>query len=290
MNVDDVRVTREPRVLATTAEIDALERELWVSFPAGYREYVTRLGEGVLGTFVRVYPPWRISNELEVWRQRIAKHWFWDKTKAVLPKERALECVIVGDTTNGDELIFHPSRSGTLFVLPRTRGKTLEVAGDLWAAVGFACSSGKLTKPLATCDFEPFDSRRDGANKKEKAGAVGDPEGESLGALIASAKAWAKRHGGRKAAQRDLRETLKDEDITGLNAKQSPERKTTFLYEAVVIEDGRPFGDAAYTAVFRIDDAKTGLEIATYSWNMSEDGPGSTYAQNRANVAKLRRK
>jgi hypothetical protein len=288
MKIDDVRVTREPRVLAKLAEIDALEAELWVTFPSGYRAYVTKLGEGVLGgDFVRIFPPWRISKELEVWRQRIAKYWFWDKSRTLLPKERALECVIVGDTTNGDEMIFHPTRPGTLFVLPRERATAFEVSGDLWTAIEFACSSGKLTKAFAARNFEPFDSRKDGPKKAKDKAEIVDPEGESLDALMTAARRWAKRHGARKAAQRDLRETLKDEDITGLSATQSREQKTTFVYEALVIDDERPFGAPAYSLVYRIDDKKTGFEIATYTWTTSESGPGFSYAQNLANVAKL---
>jgi hypothetical protein len=99
----------EPLVRADLSEVRNLEAQLWISFPDGYTEYVTMLGEGVLGgTFVRIYPPWRIARELEAWRSRIRKYWFWDAGREVLPKERAVECVIIGDTWDGDELVFHP--------------------------------------------------------------------------------------------------------------------------------------------------------------------------------------
>ncbi len=55
MNLGAVRVLKKPLVLAKPAQVDALEAKLWVTFPAGYREYVTTLGEGALGgAFVRV--------------------------------------------------------------------------------------------------------------------------------------------------------------------------------------------------------------------------------------------
>lgn len=60
-----------------------------------------------------------IEKELTEWRRRINKYWFWDDVRELLPKERALECVIIGDTVSGDELVFHPSRPNRLFVLPR---------------------------------------------------------------------------------------------------------------------------------------------------------------------------
>ena len=60
MKIEDVQVAGKPLVLATAADVDALASRLWIAVPSGYREYVTRVGEGVLGgSFVRIYPPWR---------------------------------------------------------------------------------------------------------------------------------------------------------------------------------------------------------------------------------------
>ena len=88
MDLKKIRVVGGPLVRATAADVADAESQLWITFPPGYREYVTTLGEGVLGgSFVRVYPPWRIR-ELAEWRDRIRKYWFWDKGRKVLPKER----------------------------------------------------------------------------------------------------------------------------------------------------------------------------------------------------------
>ena len=41
-------------VLSPPVEVDAAEAQLGIRFPAGYREYVTQFGEGVLGgSYVR---------------------------------------------------------------------------------------------------------------------------------------------------------------------------------------------------------------------------------------------
>src|SRR4051794_17604853 len=118
MKIDEVQIVGGPLVLAMPEDVDSLESRLWIEFPDGYREYVTRLGEGVLGgSLVRIYPPWRVEKELRTWRRRIAKYWFWDEGREVLPKDRAVECVIVGDTVNGDDLVFYPGRHDRLFVL-----------------------------------------------------------------------------------------------------------------------------------------------------------------------------
>src|SRR5262245_17764133 len=109
MKIADINITKQPLVRAQPREVDELEARLWVTLPPGYREYVTQLGEGVLGgTFVRIYPPWRIDAELVEWRERIEKYWFWDAGKDLLPKARAIECIVLGDTLQGDELVFHP--------------------------------------------------------------------------------------------------------------------------------------------------------------------------------------
>src|SRR5262245_28279807 len=79
---DNVAVVEGPLVLSALAEVDAAEAQIGIRFPSGYREYVTRFGEGVLGgMYVRIYPPRRTltgDNNLDEWRQRIDKYWFWD--------------------------------------------------------------------------------------------------------------------------------------------------------------------------------------------------------------------
>src|SRR5215813_13021365 len=124
---DNVTPVGGPLVLSAPAEVDAAEAQIGIRFPSGYREYVSRFGEGVLGgTYVRIYPPRRIlngDNNLGEWRQRIDKYWFWDDGTDVLTKAQALESVIIGDTLDGDELIVHPGNPERIYVLPRQSEK-----------------------------------------------------------------------------------------------------------------------------------------------------------------------
>jgi hypothetical protein len=277
LNISDIHVSGGPLVLASPAEVDALESRLWIKFPDGYREYVTKLGEGVLGgTLVRIYPPWRIDKELAEWRRRINKHWFWDEGKELLPKDRAVECIIIGDTVNGDELIFHPSRPSRLFVLPRDSDEVFVAGKELMESIEWMCSSGELVEPFIECNFEPFDSRKEAAGEERASEKVVDPEGEALDDVVNVAEGWAERHSARKKAQKDLRpHTGKD-------------KKTTLLYEAFVTEGEYPY-EPGYLAVYRIDDKKSRLEIGVFSWHMTEDSQGSEFAPNQANIAKLRK-
>lgn len=165
MKLEDISVVGGPLVLTTSEEVDAAESQLGADFPSGYREYVTTLGEGVLGgCYIRIYPPRRILdglNNQREWRDRIDVYWFWAAGHDVLTKDKALECIIVGDTFDGDELIFHPSNPDRIYVLPRHFDKVFIAGDSLFAAMEWLCSSGTLTEAFTERIFEPFDSRKE---------------------------------------------------------------------------------------------------------------------------------
>jgi hypothetical protein len=239
VTLDDVQVVKKALVKVSQKQVDELAERLWISFPAGYREYITKFGEGTLGgSLIRIYPPWRIEKELGDWRRRINKYWFWEKGVRVLPKERAIECVIIGDTTNGDEIVFHPSRSGKLFILPRESERVYEIRGDLLAAIEWICTSGELADPFDERNFEPFDSREEESESDETAS---DAEGESLDEIVELAKNWAKRHSARKQAMKDLR----SHTPKGAKAK--------FLHESIVI-DAESSLDVGYRITYHFVD------------------------------------
>lgn len=155
LDLTQVTVRGGPLTLTTNAEVDAVEAQLGVSFPRGYREYLTTLGEGVLG-MVRVYPPGRVARDLEKWRDRINRYWFWDAGGPVLSKPRALESIVIADTGGGDEIIFHPDEPDRLLVLPIDSEQIFVAGADLLEAVEWICSSGKVTRRLPKRVFEPF--------------------------------------------------------------------------------------------------------------------------------------
>jgi hypothetical protein len=122
MTLDDIHPVSPQRFYNDPAAVDAAEKQLGTRLPAGYRDFITCFGEGILGVYVRVYPPHQIlegDNGVTEWRKRIDEYWFWDEGKDVLTKEKALEFIIVADTMDGDEVVFHPSEPDRLYVLPR---------------------------------------------------------------------------------------------------------------------------------------------------------------------------
>ncbi len=159
LDYDRVRLTAPPTHRATSEEVDAAERALGVTFPAGYREYVTRFGAGVLGgTLVRVYVPERIlhgANNVTEWRARIERFWFWDEGRDVLSRDEVRASVIIGDTLQGDELIVSPAHPGRIYVLPHDDERIYVAGEDLPAALEWLCGSGVITEPFAERTFEP---------------------------------------------------------------------------------------------------------------------------------------
>jgi len=258
MKISDIKIEPSlgPLVLATARDVDELEARLWITFPAGYREYVTRLGDGELSGFVRIYPPWRIDKELPDWRLDIDKYWFWQEEKDLLPRARAPECVYLGSSAQGDQLVFHPHRPDRLFVLPRHEERMFVAGSDLLSAVDWMCSSGKLTRRIKDRTFEPWDSRTWPAKDDKE---VVDPEGESLDDIVELGRGWARRHRARK--------TLFDELPVGKGT-------ASFIYEAIVLEGGDDLGDEepGYLAVFRIDMPDG--EVRIKNCQMDDDSSG----------------
>lgn len=156
---EEIKVIGGSLLRSETSEVDQAEVRLGVRFPTGYREYVTRFGDGVLGgSYIRIYPPQRIlsgENNLDEWRQRIGEYWFWDDGREVLTKEQALQAIIIGDTLDGDELIFHPREPERIYVLPRHSEEIYMAGMGLPEAIEWLCSSGKLTEPFSQRNFEP---------------------------------------------------------------------------------------------------------------------------------------
>ena len=159
MDFNRIKIIGSSCVLASDSEVKEAEAKLGVTFPIEYHEYITTLGEGNLGCLVQVHPPWRIIAELDRWRDRIRQYWFWDEGAHVLTDEQAEESIVIANTLNGDELIFHPSQPERILVLPRNHDTIFEAGIGLFEAIAWVCGSGKLGEPFEPLEFEPFDSR-----------------------------------------------------------------------------------------------------------------------------------
>ena len=153
---DNVRPVSVPRP-ALAEHVSALEAHIGCRMPAGYAEFVTRFGRGLLGGFVRIYTPDELlhgPSELASWRARIDEYWFWDT--GPLRKEQALEYVILGDTVGGDEFVFHPGEPDLIYVLSHDFDISYFAGRGLEAALAWLFKSGVLDEPFGDDTFEPY--------------------------------------------------------------------------------------------------------------------------------------
>jgi hypothetical protein len=125
--------------LATAEEVESAESQLGVKFPTGYREYVTTVGNGVYSSQVRIFMPRKIVTEYQEVQKRWKEYYFWGRGRHVLPKEKVLESITIGDTLNGDDLIFHPSQSDVLYVLPGESERIYVAGSSLYEALEWLC-------------------------------------------------------------------------------------------------------------------------------------------------------
>ncbi|MFN8444315.1 MAG: hypothetical protein U0175_26265 [Caldilineaceae bacterium] len=277
MIIDSIQPKDKALTLATNAEIDSVENHYWFTFPRGYREYITTFGEGILDSYIRIYPPWRIARELGDWRRRIFYYWFWDQGREILPKERALECVILGDTLDGDEIVFHPARPGQLFLLPHGNEQIYAIGKDIFDALEWLCTSGEITEPLKERDFEPFDSRSQTTPEGITAKKIADPSGETLDEILETAQRWSERH----PSKIQIEQILKQLRLEGKELK--------LLHEGVFWKTTSPFA-LGYNAVYHIFDSQSGVELGTFTFNKDGTGSyGSNFSPNKENMAKLQK-
>lgn len=272
MKVEDVKVAKGPLVTASAEQVRALEAELWLSFPEGYREYISRLGEGSLCGFIQIHPPWRIEKDLDAWRRLHAQYWFWDEGPQLLPQKRAVECVCIGNTLDGDQLVFHPSRRDRLFVLPRHHREVFEAGPDLLSAVDWMLRSGHLIEAAPRkLRFESFDSRLGvpdedddydpfGIGGRDPA-EEGDPAMTSMDDLIGTARVWADRWRVQSRANRFFAAHLPNGMIA------------TRRCEALVFEADAASGyHLGYLAIYQAEDANPNKVVAPLAFHWSEDG------------------
>jgi hypothetical protein len=158
MKLEDVKISGGELNPIRHEVVSDVEARLNITFPLGYREFITTLGQGFFcESYIRVYPPRRILKEYRDFQKRWAEYWFWDDGRDVLSKAKALQAIIIADTMEGDELIFCPDEPERLYVLPRNKDTIFQVGTTLFEALEWLCHSGILIEPMQDNTFEPFE-------------------------------------------------------------------------------------------------------------------------------------
>jgi hypothetical protein len=159
--LDAVEIREGPRVLATDADVDAIQRTLGTRMPDGYRAYVTRLGEGALNDMVRVLPPWSVLDQLAEHQGLMAAYWRWEPGRTSFDQEYAMDSIPVADTVVGDMVAIHPDDPGKIIVLPRDGDRLYARGPDLLEVVNWMLSGRVIGSAGPRRYFVPYDSRTD---------------------------------------------------------------------------------------------------------------------------------
>lgn len=150
--------------LASDEDVDFAETIMKVVFPDGYKEYVTTLGHGEYCNFIRIDMPKDILFGYKKYRTFLDEYWFWEIGEHILSKEKAIECVKIGDTDHGDVIIFHPSNSNELFILPHEDDMLYSIGRNLYEAIDWLCvyrnnpHSGSVGETHERRYFVPYNS------------------------------------------------------------------------------------------------------------------------------------
>jgi hypothetical protein len=155
LSLDQLQVKGAARPVPQ-ASLEKLKQHLATALPAGYEELMRTVGPGTLRGAVRVYGPQTLMRETQLWRERIARYWFWGDGP-LLAKKAAQGATRIADTLDGDELVFLPTQPDTLFLLPREE-QVVRLASKtgLLAALArlVAGDSGRVPRKLP---YEPTD-------------------------------------------------------------------------------------------------------------------------------------
>lgn len=163
---------------STDSDVDAAEGALGVPLPAGYRELMTTLGDGVISDILRAIRPAELVAWQEQFQELTREAWFFDEPDETLTQSYALESFMIADSLDGDMIILHPA-TGQLHVLPRHLDRTYVVGTDLWDVVAWFLDSGI---PFHSHPFRYFESfvgpieaangRAEGADLDQMASAI----------------------------------------------------------------------------------------------------------------------
>jgi hypothetical protein len=143
---EDVIVVSRQRALAGQDEVAALERDLGVTMPPGYAEFVTTLGEGTFCDSLQVKLPATIRRDLPGARERWREYWFWDER--LMTQVDAAGAVVVADTDTGDEMVVHPQLPGKILVLPRDFDDIVDAGSRLDDLLDWYCTAGLVARSV----------------------------------------------------------------------------------------------------------------------------------------------
>lgn len=141
MNVfDDVYLVNKQLEPVQEAENQELELKLGITLPDGYKQFMTRFGEGIYCYFFRIYPPEIILRQYEEVREWWAesfytdkegnKRWLFEESDDTMNPEQLQESFIIGDSIDGDQIVYYPPTPEYIYILPRQSYTIAQLKSD----------------------------------------------------------------------------------------------------------------------------------------------------------------
>jgi hypothetical protein len=141
VSFDQVRVISKHIQPVSLAEVEQLEIRLGIRLPDGYRGFITHFGRGIYCDTFRIYAPQEILDKYERYRHDWAtlfyhesegqRRWHYTGSESVLNGAQLAQSLIIGDSIDGDKLVFYPAQPDKVFILPRHDLKITFVSADL---------------------------------------------------------------------------------------------------------------------------------------------------------------
>jgi hypothetical protein len=123
------------------AEVKQIEAHLGIQLPLGYTEFITQFGIGLYCGFFRIYSPEQIKQQYfdqrKLWDRQYfidnlgIRHWFFEGSEDILSETELQESFVIGDSMDGDNLVFYPPHPDKIYILPRHLTAITWVKADL---------------------------------------------------------------------------------------------------------------------------------------------------------------
>ena len=132
--------------LLSESELVFLEHQGLLKFPQPYRNFMKTYGDGTYGGAICIYRP--DFNLLK----NYAEYDFWEYDNSPIRREQMKECVVIGNSIDGDYIAVHRDVDGYI-MLPR-HSEQIELFPD--KDEDFLCTIGKIGYSLYEEDLENY--------------------------------------------------------------------------------------------------------------------------------------
>ncbi len=131
----NIIIEEPPAILASEEDIQAFEARMQIVLPADHRDFLKIFGEGVVFNHFRVFGLDKIMAEAKVFQLRWQEYFLWEDSNSALKIDQMGNCIIIGDSFNGDELVVSRDYPGEVFYFPQDKHQILGLGPSLESAL-----------------------------------------------------------------------------------------------------------------------------------------------------------